>query len=222
MKPSAPKGGVKGTCRSKLHRKEKDFMISAILLGAGESRRMGVNKLSLPWGKRTIFENSLRSLLRSELDEVIVVINKQMKAFVQSLKSPRVRVLINPQYRKGMSTSIRRGLRAVHPKTRGILIALGDQPRLKPSTVNALIHAFNRSRGEIIVPSFRGRRGHPVIFDRSYEDELSKLRGDTGARSVLERHPEKVFKVRTKSEAVVKDIDLWKDYVSASRRTFRK
>jgi molybdenum cofactor cytidylyltransferase len=197
-------------------------MISAILLGAGESRRMGVNKLSLPWGSRTIFENSLHSLLRSEVDEVIIVINKKMKAFGIPLRDPRIRVLTNPHYKKGMSTSIRRGLRAIRPNTRGILIALGDQPYLKPRTVNALIHAFNRKRGEIIVPSYRGRRGHPVIFDRSYKDELSKLRGDTGARAILERYPEKVFKVRTKSQAVVKDIDLWEDYVKASRRTLSK
>jgi molybdenum cofactor cytidylyltransferase len=197
-------------------------MISAILLGAGESRRMGVNKLSLPWGSRTIFERSLHSLLQSEVDEVIVVINKKMRAFVIPLRGPKIRVLLNPFYKKGMSTSIRRGLRAIRPETRGILIALGDQPYLKPRTVNTLIHAFKRKKGEIIVPTYRGRRGHPVIFDRKYGVELSKLRGDSGARAIIEKHSEKVFRVRIKSQAVVKDIDLWEDYVKALRRTPRK
>jgi len=180
---------------------------------------MGVNKLSLPWGKKTIFEQCLHSLLRSNVDEVIVVINRRLEGFVPLLRDRRIKVLINPQYKRGMSTSIRRGLQAIHPQTRGILIALGDEPRVKARTINGLIQAFAQKRGEIIIPFYRGRRGHPVIFDRSYKGELSRLRGDVGAKSILEKYPERVFEFRTKSEAVVKDIDLWKDYVKESRRT---
>ena len=232
-------------------------MVSAILLGAGESKRMGRNKLSLPWGKKTIFEHCLGTLLRSDVREVIVVLSHRIgwmenqwrgqnvnpstprpesRDLPRGLSSgrrlrvdperrfftlpskmrfgaaERVKVVKNPYYKRGMSTSIRRGLQAIDPSSQGILIALGDQPLIKTRTINALIHAFVQRRGTIVVPSFRGKQGHPVIFHRRYLKELLKLKGDVGGRSIIEKHPEEVWLVSIKSEGVTKDIDTWKDY----------
>jgi molybdenum cofactor cytidylyltransferase len=116
-----------------------------------------------------------------------------------------------------MSTSIRRGLQAIHPGCHGILIALGDQPLLKARTINGLIHAFEKGERGIIVPSFRGRRGHPVIFHRRYKKELLDLKGDVGGRFIIERHPEDVRLVPVKSIGVVKDVDTWQDYKNQLR-----
>ncbi|RPJ03877.1 MAG: hypothetical protein EHM36_11620, partial [Deltaproteobacteria bacterium] len=98
------------------------------------------------------------------------------------------------------------------PEVQGFVIALGDQPLLKKRTINALIHAFDPGEGEIVVPSYRGRKGNPVLFDRAYRKELLKLAGDVGGRTVIDRHPERIVRVRTRSEAVVRDIDTWKEY----------
>jgi molybdenum cofactor cytidylyltransferase len=198
-------------------------MVSAILLGAGQSKRMGVDKLSLPWRKKTILEVCLRVLLRSEAGEVVVVVNEAIRDLLAHWEDERLKVVVNSQFRKGMSTSIVRGLHALSAQSKGILIALGDQPGLRTSTINALIHAFVPKGRAILVPTYRGRRGNPVIFDRSYEKELLALRGDVGARSLLERYSDRISKVRTKSEAVLKDIDLWEDYVSRaeSKRAHR-
>jgi len=187
-------------------------MVSAVLLGAGESKRMGRDKLSLPWGKKTVFEHCLDILLRSEVREVIVVVRPRIKGRTPPMQERKVRVVCNPYYRKGMSTSIRRGVRAIHPGTKGILIALGDQPLLRTKTINALIHAFSKKRGEIILPAFRGMWGHPVIFDRRFEKELLRLKGDIGARPIIERHLKQTRVVRVNSAGVIKDIDTWKDY----------
>ena len=187
-------------------------MVSGILLGAGESKRMGRNKLSLPWGKRTIFEHCLRTLLRSDVREVIVVLSHRIGWMGDPWMDQRVKVVNNPYPKMGMSTSIRRGLQAIDPSSRGILIALGDQPLIKTRTINALIHAFVQGRGTIVIPSFRGKQGHPVIFHCRYLKELLKLRGDVGGRSIIEKHPEEVWLVRVKSEGVMKDIDTWEDY----------
>ncbi len=187
-------------------------MVSAILLGAGESKRMGRNKLSLPWGKKTIFEHCLGTLLRSDVREVIVVLSHRIGWMENQWRGQNVKVVKNPYYKRGMSTSIRRGLQAIDPSSQGILIALGDQPLIKTRTINALIHAFVQRRGTIVVPSFRGKQGHPVIFHRRYLKELLKLKGDVGGRSIIEKHPEEVWLVRIKSEGVTKDIDTWKDY----------
>jgi molybdenum cofactor cytidylyltransferase len=192
-------------------------MVSAILLGAGESKRMGRNKLSLPWGKKTIFEHCLRTLLRSDVREVIVVLSRRIGWVGDQWRDVKVKVVNNPYYKMGMSTSIRRGLQAIDPSSRGILIALGDQPLIKTRTINALIHAFIQGRGTIVVPSFRGKQGHPVIFHRRYLKELLKLKEDVGGRSIIEKHPEEVCLVRVKSEGVMKDIDTWKDYYKVRR-----
>ena len=190
-------------------------MVSAILLGAGESKRMGTDKLSLPWAGTTLLGHCLDILLRSDVREVIVVVGGHGTGQVEKrrgFEAKKVKVVRNRDYKEGMSSSIRRGIRSIDPESRGILIALGDQPLLKTKTINALIEAFHRGKGSIFVPVHRGRRGHPVIFGRGFEEELLKLTGDVGARSIIARHPEKVVEVRTRSVAVVKDIDTRKEY----------
>ncbi len=193
-------------------------MVSAILLGAGESKRMGVNKLLLPWGKKTVLERCLETLLRAKLKEVIVVLSDQSKEMRDRLEkssvlaSKRVKMETNPDYRRGMSTSIRRGLRGLDPLSDGILIALGDQPFVRTKTVDALIRAFDQGKGEIVVPSYREKKGHPVIFHRRFKKELLNLRGDSGGRSILQKYPEIIRTVRVRAESVLKDIDTWGDY----------
>jgi molybdenum cofactor cytidylyltransferase len=217
----------------RVHEEGKMVEVSAILLGAGESKRMGVDKLSLPWGRKTVLEHCLKTLLQSKVKEVIIVLNDRMKWVVDHAKdqkvyperrffnpslkvgfgdAERVKVVSNPYYKRGMSTSVRRGLHAIDASSQGILIALGDQPLIKTRTINALIHAFVQKKGTIVVPSFRGKQGHPVIFHCRYLKELSKLKGDIGGRSIIEKHPEEVRLVRVKSEGVTKDMDTWEDY----------
>jgi molybdenum cofactor cytidylyltransferase len=187
--------------------------ISAILLGAGESKRMGVDKLSLPWGKKTVFEHCLENLLKSKVKEVIVVLGPKDQRLKGLSQSRKVKVVVNPLFRKGMSTSIRRGLQLMHPRCQGILIALGDQPYLKTRTINALIRAFDPGKEGIVIPSFQGRMGHPVIFHHRYKKALLNLKGDVGGRSIVQKHPDDVRRVPVKSEGVVKDIDTWQDYI---------
>jgi molybdenum cofactor cytidylyltransferase len=186
--------------------------ISAVLLGAGESRRMGVDKLSLPWGRKTLFGHCVETLLRSEVRELIVVLSTRNKRVRNQFPARKVKTVINRLSKMGMSSSIRKGLQKIHPRCRGILIALGDQPHLKTRTINALIRAFNQEKGGIIVPSFRGIRGNPVIFDRRFKKELSNLRGDVGGRSIVERYPEEVRMIPVKSIGVLKDVDTWSAY----------
>lgn len=186
--------------------------ISAVLLGAGQSRRMGVDKLSLPWGKKTLLERCFETLLRSEVQELIVVLSLRNKGARDLFQGPKVKIVLNPLSRMGMSTSIRRGLHEIHPRCQGILIALGDQPFLKTRTINALIRAFDQGKGRIIIPSFQGRTGHPVIFHRRFKKELLNLRGDVGGRSIIESHPEDIRVVPVKSIGVIRDVDTWPAY----------
>lgn len=191
--------------------------ISAILLGAGKSKRMGVDKLLLPLGRKIVLEHCFEALVRSEANEVIIVLGIRNKKIKDLFRRPKVKIVVNPFFNRGMSTSIQRGLQVIHPGFHGVLIALGDQPFLKTRTINGLIHAFEKGKRGIIVPSFRGRRGNPVIFHRRYKKEMLDLKGDVGGRSIIERHPEDVRLVPVKSRGVVKDIDTWQDYKNQLR-----
>jgi molybdenum cofactor cytidylyltransferase len=202
-------------------RKMKIKWVSAILLGAGESKRMGRDKLMLPWGKGTVLEHCLEVLLRSETREVVVVVRSRSEEFEDRInKYPafmrkKIKVVVNPDYLEGMSSSIRKGLRFVDPGSSGVLIALGDQPLLKANTINALIHAFIHGKRKIAIPFYHNKRGNPVLFDRGYIRGLKRVRGDTGGRSIIENHPDEVVRVRIRSEAVVRDIDTWGEYEKA-------
>ena len=198
-------------------------MISAILLGAGESKRMKVNKLSLPWGRETVFEHCFNTLLRSRVKEVVVVLNKQNEGMKRQFEkrsastTKKVKVTLNPYYKRGMSTSIHMGLHVMDPRSDGILISLGDQPFLKTRTINVLLRAFHQGKGKILVPSFRGMKGHPVIFHRKYEKELLKLRGDTGGKPILLKHSKQIKTIPVRSVGVIKDIDTREEYQKALR-----
>jgi len=198
-------------------------MISAILLGAGESKRMKLNKLSLPWGRETIFEHCFKVLLRSKAQEIIVILNPQNEGMKRQFEkmsastTKKVKVIFNPHYKRGMSTSIHKGLQVMCPRGEGILISLGDQPFLKTRTINVLLRAFHQGKGEIVVPSFQGKQGHPVIFHRKYEKELLKLRGDTGGKPILLKYSKQVKTIPVRSEGVIKDIDIREEYQKALR-----
>jgi molybdenum cofactor cytidylyltransferase len=199
-------------------KKMKINWISAILLGAGESKRMGRDKLMLPWGNKTVLDHCLEVLLRSETREVVVVVRSQSVKFEERINTypafmrKKIKVVVNSDYPGGMSSSIRMGLKSIYLKSEGVLIALGDQPLLKTTTINALIHAFLHGKRKIAIPFYHNKRGNPVLFGRGYIRGLMLLRGDTGGRSIIETHPEEVVRVRTRSEAVIRDVDTWGEY----------
>jgi molybdenum cofactor cytidylyltransferase len=189
-------------------------MLSAIILAAGESKRMGKPKQLLPLGKSTLLEQAIDNLLNSSVDETIVVLGHKAEEITEKIANKPVKVVINPDYQQGMSTSIVAGLIMVDPRSQAVMLALGDQPLVTSRTINQLIEAFNKNRKGIAVPTYRGRRGHPIIFDIKYKAELFKLRGDIGGREIIQNHPKDVFMVAVDSESVVSDIDTQDEYNS--------
>ena len=187
-------------------------MLSAIILAAGESKRMGKPKQLLPLGKSTLLEQAIDNLLNSSVDETIVVLGHKAEEITEKIANKPVKVVINPDYQQGMSTSIVAGLIMVDPRSQAVMLALGDQPLVTSRTINQLIEAFNKNRKGIAVPTYRGRRGHPIIFDIKYKAELFKLKGDIGGREIIQNHPKDVFMVAVDSESVISDIDTQEDY----------
>ncbi|NIS62343.1 MAG: NTP transferase domain-containing protein [Proteobacteria bacterium] len=176
---------------------------------------MGKPKLLLRWGQRTIIEKSVDTLLESNIDELIVVIGYNARTVLRRLGARRLKAIINRQYRMGMSTSIRRGLGQVSPKSEAILIALADQPFVQTDLIDHLIDVYQRNPHGIVLPCYKGKRGHPVILNRlRYEEEMENLTGDVGCRPILSRHPEDILEVEVQSEGVIADIDSWEEYTN--------
>jgi molybdenum cofactor cytidylyltransferase len=188
--------------------------ISALLLAAGKGERMGEVKQLLSLGERRMIEAALDNLQGSRCNEIIVVLGfaaDEIRPLVEGTE--RVKVVINLRFAEGMSTSIHRGLKEISTRATGILIALADQPFIPPEVINTLIEGFQRGARGIVLPAYEGKRGHPVILDRTkYEGELLTLQGDVGGKEIVSKHPEDVLEVAVASRGVLVDIDAPEDY----------
>lgn len=186
--------------------------VSALLLAAGFSSRMGSNKLLLPLALMTMFEKSLNNLLDSQVREVIVVLGHEAEKIWPLVRGKPVHVVVNPDYALGMSSSLRSGLRYVDNSSSKILVAMADQPFITSKYHNQLITAsFNTEKG-IIVPVYKGSRGNPVIFSLKYYNELSAIEGDVGGRLLLDRHPEDVLEVEIDSPCILLNLNTPEEY----------
>jgi len=170
---------------------------------------MGTPKLLLPWGGRTVLEQVVENVLLAGPDEVIVVLGHRAEELKPLLKR-EVRVVVNPDHRRGMSSSLVCGVQAA--RTGAVMVVLGDQPQIGPEVIGKVLKAFRESDKGIVVPCFDGKRGHPVIFDLKYREELLRLKGDVGAREVVRAHPQDVLEVPVDSPSILRDIDTQEDY----------
>ncbi len=182
-------------------------MISAIILAAGESKRMGKSKQLIPFGRSTILEETVNNMLNSKVSEVIVVLGSRADEVTEKIAFKPVKTVVNPDYQQGMSTSVIAGLRLIDSSALAVMIALGDQPLINSQAINRLIEEFcNHDKG-IAIPTYQGRRGHPVIFAMKYKEKLLELKGDIGGREIIDRYPDDVLEVAVNCEGIYIDID---------------
>ncbi|KKK46276.1 hypothetical protein LCGC14_3164160, partial [marine sediment metagenome] len=193
-------------------------MISAILLAAGKSRRMGRPKLLMPFGQSTIVEQAIDNLLGSVVDEVIVVLGHGYEEAIKTLVTKPVRLVTNPDYERGMSTSIIAGLNLVDSQAQAVMLALGDQPLITSRTINKLVKEFYNHDKGIALPTCQGRRGHPILFAIKYKEELLELRGDMGGRQIIKDHPDDILEVAVSCEGIFIDIDTADNYHLEKKR----
>lgn len=193
-------------------------MISAILLAAGKSRRMGRPKLLMPFGQSTIVEQAIDNLLGSVVDEVIVVLGHGAEEAIKTLVTKPVKLMTNPDYEQGMSTSIIAGLTLVDSQVQAVMLALGDQPLINSQTINKLVKEFYNHDKGIVLPTCLGRRGHPIIFAIKYKEKLRELRGDMGGRQIIKDHPDDILEVAVSCEGIFIDIDTVDNYHLEKKR----
>jgi molybdenum cofactor cytidylyltransferase len=190
-------------------------MVSAVVLAAGESKRMGGKKELLPIAGEPMVRTVVRKLLDSDgVGEVIVVLGHDANgvgAALSGITDERLELVGNGRYAEGMGTSLAQATRACSWGTDAILVALGDAPFFRTEDVDALVGA-HAGGAAIAVPVFQGRRGHPVVLDGSFREEMEELTGDAGARHILERESASIVEVELPDDGFLVDIDEPDDY----------
>ncbi|WP_193371482.1 NTP transferase domain-containing protein [Pelagibius marinus] len=183
--------------------------IAAVVLAAGQSRRMGkVNKLLAQVDGRPMVTHVLDALTASQAQPLAVVTGHDYTAVEAALPKRGFTLAHNPDYASGLSSSLRRGLAALPEDIDGVLVCLGDMPRVSPAVLNRLIAAFNPLEGRAIcVPTWQGKRGNPVLFARRFFAEMQEIAGDTGARALIGEHADVVCEVPMDDDAVLLDVD---------------
>lgn len=187
-------------------------MICAILLAAGRSRRMGVQKLLLPFGGRTVIGHIAGEILRSPVDHTLVVVGRDAARIAEALAGQRVTLVTNPDSGGEMLSSVRCGLRALPPECDAVLVALGDQPTLTAELIGQVIDAFRAAGRGVVVPVCGGRSGHPILFSARYREEVLTRYADVGLRGLRHAHPADVLELIVTSPSVLSDIDCPEDY----------
>ena len=196
-------------------------MISAVILAAGESRRMGKqNKLLLPIGGEALLVKLVASVCASDVGQVLVVIGHEAEKIRRELNEFPLNFVYNPNFSEGMTTSIKYGVKVVSRECDGLLICLGDMPFINTSEINKLIHAYvkNRIKGEglIVVPVFKRQRGNPVLFSIEFRNDILEHKKESGCKEVIMKNSDSVMEIEMDDEKMLLDVDTMEDYQSVS------
>jgi molybdenum cofactor cytidylyltransferase len=187
-------------------------MLTAIVLAAGMSRRMGgENKLLLPFGDKTMLETTLDHIFASGVEEVVVVVGHEADKVRSLLGDRPVKVILNPDYATGMTSSIQTGIREASPGTEGFMICLSDMPLIEAATYRALAEVFfekKKTEERVIVqPFYENAPGNPVIFSAIYKNELLAHDFPEGCKPVVQANRDFVVRVNAATDAVLRDAD---------------
>lgn len=182
-------------------------MLAAVILTGGESRRMGSAKALLPYQGRPFLEHLLEVSQHPKIGARRVVLGAHAEAISQSVKLDPAEVVVNAEWEKGQLSSIQAAVRKLPAGTDGMLLFLVDHPLVSEDLVGQLIEKFYTSRTLIVVPTYQGRRGHPVIFSAALYEELLAAPPEVGARAVVWAHANEIAEVPTDEEGVVLNLN---------------
>ena len=188
-------------------------MIAALILAAGQSRRMGQPKMLLPWGKSTVIGHVLTTFLDAGVKEIVVVTGGARNPVEELAKSFPVQIVFNKDFATGeMLSSLQIGLQSMANWVEATLIGLGDQPQVQERSVRSICQAYREYRSNLVVPSFQMKRGHPWLVARPLWGELLEMRPPQSPRDFLNKHGGKIHYVNMDTPSVLADLDTPEDY----------
>ena len=187
-------------------------MITAIILAAGESKRMGEPKMLMPWGKSTVLQTVISTFQASGVKDILVVTGGAHQQ-VEELIGRTVEIVFNENYQTGeMLSSIQLGLSVKKREASAALICLGDQPQVEERSVRSVCNAFLAGKSEIVVPSYEMQRGHPWLVARPMWDEILAMKSPKTARDFLKNNARKIHHVIVDNPSILADLDTPEDY----------
>jgi len=191
-------------------------MITAILLAAGQSKRLkDENKLTKLFKGKPLINHILFSLIKSKVNKIIVVLGfDHLKIKTKLLKSKKIKFAINKNYKKGMSSSIKTGLKKLPKNSQGFLIVLGDMPNITKTTINKICTLIARSDKEIILPKFKNRTGNPIGFKQSMIKNIYKIKGDRGAKNIIKKNNKKIKLLNINSKSILTNLNTKRNFSS--------
>jgi CTP:molybdopterin cytidylyltransferase MocA len=181
---------------------------------------MGVFKPLLPFGNQTVIESCVLNLKGGGVDEIIVVTGHRAEEVKKQVEDLNVKFAFNPKEESEMSESIAYGVREIYQNAKAVFIALVDQPAIPSKIIKQITQARDITKKRLIVPTFQGRGGHPVLLDLSLKDELLNLDSQKGLRWVFEIYKDEVLRLEVDSPYIRNDIDTWEDYRSLHKEVF--
>ena len=189
-------------------------MITAILLAAGQSKRLkDENKLTKLFKGKPLINHILFSLIKSKVNKIIVVLGfDHLKIKTKLLKSKKIKFAINKNYKKGMSSSIKTGLKKLPKNSQGFLIVLGDMPNITKTTINKICSLIARSDKEIILPKFKNRTGNPIGFKQSMIKNIYKIKGDRGAKNIIKKNNKKIKFLNINSKSILVNLNTKRNF----------
>jgi molybdenum cofactor cytidylyltransferase len=199
-------------------------MISAVILAAGLSSRMnGENKLAKKINGIPLINHTIKNILGSKVNEIIIVVGYEedvLKSLIE--KNKKIKIIYNKNYKSGIASSIKIGLKNISTKAEAFFITLGDMPNVNQNIYNKLIKVrdkYNKKlkvkyKKEIAIPTYQGRNGNPILFSKHMKEKITKIEGDVGAKSLVELYINKTLKVPFKNNAIIVDFDKPEDFKS--------
>jgi len=186
--------------------------VVGVVLAAGESRRMGRLKALLPFGDRTVIEQVIHSLLQVSLDRVVVVLGHRAPELATVVESLPIQMLYNADYRQGMSSSVQVAFRHIDPVPEAYLLALVDQPHLGPEPAQRVLATFTETHQGLVIPTYQGKRGHPIVISNKYRREVLALGHQQGLNLVTRGHPEDTLEIPLADDFILQDMDYPDEY----------
>ena len=189
-------------------------MIKAILLAAGQSKRLkSENKLIKLYKKEHLINHSLKSLLKSKVNKVIIVLGYQRNKIKKIIKKNKKNIFVyNKNFSKGMASSIKVGLKKVSLKDKGFIIVQSDMPFIKTSDINKIFDSIKKGKHLVHALSFKNKIGNPIGFDISTINKFKKIKGDVGAKFLVKKLKKNTNFINVKSNKIFKDFDLSRDF----------
>jgi molybdenum cofactor cytidylyltransferase len=189
-------------------------MIAGLILAAGESSRMGTDKALLAYRSRTFLETIIGTLRQAGIEHVAVVLGHHANEIQRAIDLAGTEVVINQDYRRGQTSSLQAGLRAFHntdakphQEIEAVVLCLVDHPAISAEITEQLIAAFRKSHAPVMIPTYQGQRGHPVLITRAVCSELLTMDSNKGANTVIRSYRDATHFVEVDDSGILLDID---------------